>query len=135
LDFHHLALVILALTVVILLLGIGRGGGSLMVTLLKKLVKGTDVNINVGEADVGKTSEVPGACILIDPSRCVAHEAEKERSMRNEAAISELKADLKTTRQQLFGKLETLESMLGDIKVAIAKLVVEGDYRNGRKQL
>lgn len=81
-----------------------------------------------GKHDKGSPCMV---CGKFDPKDCPLHEAEHERSMRNEKGIGELVGDLKTTRTQLFGKLEGIEAVVVEIKVAVAKLVVVAEYHPG----
>ena len=72
--------------------------------------------------------------LLVDPTRCPLHANEHERSLRNEQGVRDLGVDLKETRRVLFGKLETIESVLTEIKVAVAKLVVERSYQMDKRR-
>ncbi len=130
LEHEHLVIIILVLLVALLVVGAGKGGGKLLLQLLKKVFGHEAVNINLGGGDMsGKPKATPCAgCTIIDPKLCPLHEAEHERSMRNEKRGEELSADLKTTRTQLFGKLEVIEATVNDIKVAVAQLVVVQQY-------
>jgi hypothetical protein len=94
-DPHHLIIVILVLMVALLVTGAGRGIGGVISAFIKKVVGGKSVEINVvgggsmaGERPVPKECE--GCGLVIDPTKCVMHQSEHERSKRNEAQIAQL---------------------------------------------
>jgi hypothetical protein len=133
---EHLAIIILALLVALLVVAGGKGLVEFFGPFLKKIFsRGTDVTVNLG-GDVGK--KPPKECeqcgLLVDPTRCPLHANEHERSLRNEQGVRDLGVDLKETRRVLFGKLETIESVLTEIKVAVAKLVVERSYQMDKRR-
>jgi hypothetical protein len=73
-DITHLLIVIGVLAIVIILLGAGKGLGSIARRWL-----------------IGGKSDDEGDRCIIDPSlKCPDHRAEKERSLRNEKEISQL---------------------------------------------
>ena len=133
---EHLAIIILVLLVALLVVGSGKGLASIIVPFFKKVFGsgGTEVNLNLG-GDVGKKFKECEQCgLMVDPAKCILHASEHERSIRNEQAIAELRGDLKATRTQLFGKLEGIETVLTEIKIAVAKLVVERNYQMGQRK-
>jgi hypothetical protein len=116
-----LNLIILVLVFALLVVSIGKGGGALLVQLLKKLL-GRDVEIKLGEMP----TKAP--CIVVDPKKCPAHQAEHERSMENKAKYEKLEGDFKEFRKIIFEKLEVIEGGIGELKVAIARLIVKSEY-------
>lgn len=132
---EHIAIIILVLLVALLVVGSGKGLASIIVPFFKKVFgSGTEVNLNLG-GDVGKKLKECEQCgLMVDPSKCPLHSGEHERSLRNESGIKELGAELKGTRTQLFGKLDDMEKVLTEIKVAVAQLVVERNYQMERRR-
>lgn len=130
---HHLVIIIIAMVIAFIALGGGKGLGSILGPLFKKVLGKGEVNINLG-GDMGKNEGTKApSCLVVDPAKCPDHKAEHERSIRNEDGIRELVTDLKATRGQLFGKLEAIENSVNEINVAVAKLVAVADYqREGR---
>jgi hypothetical protein len=125
-------LVIVVLVIAIIALGVGKGLGNILGPLFKKVLGKEGVNINIGGGEMGKNEGTKApSCSFVDPNKCPDHKAEHERSMRNEDGIRELVSDLKATRIQLFGKLDGIEGVLTDIKVALATLVVKSEYQPG----
>ena len=102
--------------------------------LLKKILNRGEVTVNFEGGDVKKPKECEQCGLLVsghlvDPSKCPLHANEHERSLRNEQGIKDVTVELKDTRRVLFGKLEGIEVVLGEIKIAVAKLVVERNYQ------
>jgi hypothetical protein len=133
-DPKHLWVIIGSLVFALLVVSIGRGGGALLLSLLKKLFGGGEkVNINLGGGMSKKQKDEHPACATCatytDPTKCPLHEAEHERSLRNETGIKELVTDLRQTREKLFCKLDEIDHSLTEIKVAMAKLVVERNFQ------
>lgn len=128
---EYLLIVILVLLVALLVVGAGKGGGKLLLQLLKRALGHEEVNINLGGGDMsGKPKPTPCAgCTIVDPKLCPLHEAEHERSIRNEKGIAELTNNFRNTTEKLWGKLDGMDGTLTEIKVAVAKLVVETKYQ------
>ena len=93
----------LILYIVIALLISALGGGPVLKALFNAVLKvfgkgGSEVNVsfaNPGPTNTGDVmGRVPKECegcgLLVDPSKCVMHTAEHERSLRNEAEIRKL---------------------------------------------
>jgi hypothetical protein len=85
--------------------------------LLKKLFGGGEkVNINLGGSMTKKQKDDNPAwatcATYTDPTKCPLHEAEHERSLRNEMGVKELAVDLKHTREKLFCKLDEIDHSL-----------------------
>lgn len=133
---EHLIIIILVLLVSLLIAAGGKGLGELIGPIIKKLFsKGPEVTVNLGGDEVGRKPKECEQCgLIVDPAKCPLHSGEHERSLRNESGIKELGAELKGTRTQLFGKLDDMEKVLTEIKVAVAKLVVERNYQMDRRQ-
>jgi hypothetical protein len=95
-DPEHLLIIILVLILALIATGAGRGIGTLINTFLKKMLGGSekDVSINIGSAAVAGDKTLPRECegcgLIVDPTKCVMHQSEHERSKRNEAAIVKL---------------------------------------------
>lgn len=83
--------IILVLILALLIVGTGKGLGELASLLLKKMLNKGDVNINLG-GEMAKTvpKECEGCGLIVDPTKCVMHSSEHERSKRNEAQIASL---------------------------------------------
>ena len=127
------------LYLVIVLLIVAFGGGPALKALFNAILKafghgGLETIVNVGQLG----DEMPGklrkemcaTCgVFTDPSKCPLHESEHERSKRNESGIAELWKDVKEGRSKIFGKLDTMDTTLTDIKVAVGKLIVEAKYQ------
>jgi hypothetical protein len=132
-DPTHLFLIIGILLLSVVLMGTGKGLGALIGPIIKKWGKGTEINLNMGKTDDDMGRKPKGECVqcglIVDPTKCPLHANEHERSLRNETGIRELVGDLKGTRKELFGKLDGIEVVLTEIKIAVAKLVVERNYQ------
>jgi len=90
---HHLIIIILVLIVAVLLGATGKGLSGVISAIIKRF-SGKDVNINIGGGAVAGEKEIPKECegcgLVIDPTKCVMHQSEHERSKRNEAQITAL---------------------------------------------
>ena len=93
----------LILYIVIVLLISALGGGPVLKALFGSILKifghgGGEVNVNIANpgptATGGVMGRVPKECegcnLLVDPSKCVMHQSEHERSLRNEEEIKKL---------------------------------------------
>jgi hypothetical protein len=133
-EVHDLILI----GVVLLLFGT-LGGGPLLKALinwfLKIIGRGTSetiINLNSGGEMADNKPQTCKTCTATDPTSCPLHQSEHERSLRNEKNIEDLSKDLRTTRTQLFGKLEGIEAMLNDVKVAVGQLIVKTEFHKGK---
>ena len=121
---------------VIALLISALGGGPLLraafTALLKLFGHGTAemvVNIEQGGEMSGKLRECKQCGLMVDPAMCPLHAAEAKQSERNKEDIASLTRDLKENTGKLWNKLDGMDTTLSDIKVAVAKLVVERNYQ------
>ena len=89
---EHLVIVVLVLIIALILTSAGTGLGGVISAFLKKILGDKDVNINLGGAAVAKSvpKECEGCGLIVDPTKCVMHQSEHERSKRNEAQIASL---------------------------------------------
>jgi hypothetical protein len=92
---EHLIIIILVLVLALLLTGAGKGLAGVINAAVKRLLGGKDVNINLmgGGGVSGDKKSIPKECEgcgFIDPTKCVMHQSEHERSKRNEAQIASL---------------------------------------------
>jgi hypothetical protein len=91
---EHLIIIVLVLVLALLLTSAGGGLGGAISAFLKKVLGGKDVQINIagGAVDDKKTlpKECEGCGLVVDPTKCVMHQSEHERSKRNEAQIASL---------------------------------------------
>jgi hypothetical protein len=93
---EHLIIIVLVLIVALLLATAGQGLGGVVSAFIKKVLGGKDVQINInGGGDVaGDKRTIPKECegcgLIVDPTKCVMHQSEHERSKRNEAQIASL---------------------------------------------
>ena len=80
---------------------IGKGGGKLLLDLLKKLVGHESVSINLAGGEMAKIPKECESCgLVVDPTKCVMHQSEHERSMRNEAQIKQIWAEYSKLRDE-----------------------------------
>ena len=127
---HEVDIAFAILFAALIAVSIGKGGGKLLLGLLKKLIGHEAVNISLAGGEMsGKLSECKTCGLMVDPKQCPLHELEADRSARNKEEIAEVKADLKDSREKLWNKLEIMDGTLTDIKVAVGKLVVERNYQ------
>lgn len=124
----HLLIVIGVLLVSLLIVAGGKGIADHLPSFKK--IFGRD---ELGD-DVRKTKECDQCGLIVDPNKCPLHANEHERSLRNEQGIRDVTAKLEDSRKQLFGKLEGIEVVLTEIKVAVAKLVVERNYQMDQRK-
>jgi len=76
---HEVDIAFAILFAALIAVSIGKGGGKLLLDLLKKMVGHESVNINLAG---GEMTDKP-LCAVTNPKTCPAHEAEHERSIRN----------------------------------------------------
>ena len=127
---HEVDIAFAILFAALIAVSIGKGGGKLLLDLLKKLVGHESVSINLAGGEMsGKLKECKTCGLMVDPKMCPLHELEADRSVRNKEEIAEVKADLKDSREHLWQKLDAMDVTLGEIKVAVAKLVVKSEYQ------
>ena len=127
---HEVDIAFAILFAALIAVSIGKGGGKLLLDLLKKLVGHESVNINLAGGEMSdKLKECKTCGLMVDPKLCPLHELEADRSVRNKEEINEVKADLKESRMRIWDKLEAMDGTLSDIKVAVGKLVVERNYQ------
>jgi len=92
--------------VIVLLIG-ALGGGPALKALFNAILKvfghgGSETIVNVLPG--GDMAKVPKECegcgLAVDPSKCVMHQSEHERSMRNEAQINKIWAEYSKLRDE-----------------------------------
>jgi hypothetical protein len=135
-QVHHLVLVIIILILALIATGAGKGGGKMLLQLLKRVFGHEEININLPGGDMAgkqQRAECAACGLLVDPNKCPLHSEEHGRSMRNEKDIAEVKEDLKESRTKLWQKLDSMETTLTEIKVAVAQLCVESKYQQGKR--
>lgn len=87
---HHLFIIILVLVAALIALGGGKSLGGVLGPLFKKVLGRGEVNINLG-GDMGKNeANKPPSCAFVDPKKCPSHQAEHERSIKNESNIDKI---------------------------------------------
>lgn len=86
---EHLIIVILVLLMALLIVGGAKGIGKSIGTLVRKFFGGNSVNVNLGGGMAKKSTECATCGLVVDPKNCPLHEAEHERSMRNEKTNEE----------------------------------------------
>jgi len=105
----------LILYIVIALLISALGGGPVLRALFKSVIKifghgGGEVNVNIANPGPTATAggvmgripkECEGCGLLVDPNKCVMHQSEHERSLRNEEEIKNLWADYGNLRREM----------------------------------
>jgi hypothetical protein len=91
---EHLIIIVLVLVVALILTSAGGGIGGIISAFLKKVLGGKDVQINIAGGAVDDKKALPKECegcgLVVDPTKCVMHQSEHERSKRNEAQITSL---------------------------------------------
>ena len=112
------------LFIVIFIQALGKGGGKLLVELLKRLVGHGTVTVEVNEAKdppcKGDPRNCPAHECSVDPSLCPSHQAEYERSLRNESEIKELWTAHTDLRKELGAKLDSLVAVNTKILLVLA---------------
>ena len=129
---HEVDIAFGVLFAALIAVAIGKGGGKALLDLLKKIFShGTEVNINLdgGEMPEKKLKECKTCGLMVDPKLCPLHAVEAMQSQRNKEDIAAVTSDLKQSRDKLWNKLDDMDNTLSDIKVAVAKLVVESQYQ------
>jgi hypothetical protein len=120
---HFWAIILTAAAVIFLVAG-GQNLKPLIKALINRL-SGEHVEVNV----IGEGGEMPGkqkefckTCGLGDiPKNCPFHEAEHERSKRNEDEIKNLWTQQGVLRTEIMGKLDAIERGNRQIILALAK--------------
>ena len=89
---HHIVLIAVVFIIALIAAGAGKGLGGMIASAISKW-KGGGNTINIGGAMAAEKSlpkECEGCGLIVDPSKCVMHQSEHERSKRNEAQILSL---------------------------------------------
>jgi len=125
------------LFLVIFIQALGKGGGKVLVELLKRLLGHGGVTVEVNQAKEspckGDPKNCPAHASSVDPSLCPAHQAEYERSLRNEKEIKDLWIAQEELRKELSSKLDSLVAVNQKILLALAmplskrQKLLEGD--------
>jgi hypothetical protein len=126
-EEHHLILIIAVLTLMVVVISSGKGLGTLVNYLLKKVLGTHEVTV-INEMPTaprsGRTSgDNPQIC-KFSPEQCNAHQAEFERSKRNEGDIKNLQAEFVTFKTTFFAKLDGIEEGINAIRVTLAETKV-----------
>ena len=125
------------LFLVIFIQALGKGGGKVLVELLKRLLGHGGVTVEVNQAKEspckGDPKNCPAHASSVNPSLCPAHQAEYERSLRNEKEIKDLWTAQEELRKELSSKLDSLVAVNQKILLALAmplskrQKLLEGD--------
>lgn len=95
---REIDIIVIVLLVALILSALGKGAGKFLSQALSKFLGGETTTINIG-ANGKKKAE---SCFaLIDPEKCPAHAAEKERSLRNEREIADLSKRLNEIHSEI----------------------------------
>ena len=133
---HEVDIAFAILFAALIAVSIGKGGGKLLLDLLKKMIGHESVNINLAGGEMsGSLKECKTCGLMVDPKLCPLHEAESKQSERNKDDIKEVKEDLKDSRDKLWGKLDGIEEKVSLIQVAVGKLVVERNYQMEERRI
>lgn len=104
---------ILAVVILFAALGGGPALKALFNAILKVFGKGTSetiVNFNPG----GEMAKIPKECVgcglAVDPSKCVMHQSEHERSLRNETQIGKIWEEYGTLRKDTLAAASALRN-------------------------
>jgi hypothetical protein len=126
-DGRELDIVIIVLCLALLITSMGKGAGKLAIQAFKRFFGREEVNINI-EKEPEKANPKKECSGLIDPKKCLAHQAENERSMRHETDITKLGGEFSLFKTQFFAKLENIEGGIGELKISVAQIIVKTDY-------
>ena len=133
---HEVDIAFAILFATLIAVSIGKGGGKLLLDLLKKLIGHGSVNINLAGGEMGSEHEECKACgRMVDPKMCPLHAAEALQSVNNKESIKAVSEDLKDSRDKLWGKLDGIEEKVNLIQVAVGKLVVERNYQMEERRI
>jgi hypothetical protein len=118
---EHLVIIILVLLISLLMVGAGKGGGKVLLQLLKKVLGREVVNINLeGGEMASKPKPTPCAsCTITDPASCPLHQSEHERSMRNEKGIEALWQHYGDMRKEMTAGFEKVQNSISTSQQAI----------------
>ena len=98
---HEVEIAFIVLFAALIAVAVGKGGGKILLELIKKLFGHGDVNVNVGGGGMGKIPKECESCgLVVDPTKCVMHQSEHERSMRNESQIKQIWAEYSKLRDE-----------------------------------
>jgi hypothetical protein len=103
---EHLAIIILVLLTALLVVGAGKGGGKLLLQLLKKVFGKEEININLGGDDM---AGVKGQ-VLCDPDKCTPMAKVKQQQQQNIKDIAGLSGQLHGLTDLFFKKLNFIKS-------------------------
>lgn len=122
---EHLAIIILVLLAALLVVGSGKGIGTLMGGLIRKFTgKGGDVTVNIERGSENPNTienESKSPCSFMNPTTEYSYSAEHERSMKNQENIEKLFGAVSGLRTEVRESSERILMALvagGQIKVA-----------------
>jgi hypothetical protein len=103
---------------------VGAVTAGLVVVIVFVLVGFVLVRYRVVKIGEGMPATImpPPTIPFIDPKFCERCQSEHDRSKRNETDIREIKGDLKTTRGDLFKKLDEINEKVTALCVDVARL-------------
>ena len=111
--------------VIVLLIGALGGGPTLKAlfnAILKVFGKGgseTVVNVLPGGVMAKVPKECEGCGLAVDPSKCAMHQAEHERSLRNETQITELWKTYGEMRKEMSAGFKEVNKSIDESKTVI----------------
>jgi hypothetical protein len=109
---HHLLIIIGLLFLLLLLIFLGLPIRKLIGAALKKLLGKNEVNINLQGGEMKNSAS---------PDNCPAHQAEHERSIRNQENIGKLFDKIDNLKTCIEEGSRTVSREIGDMKIAIIK--------------
>ena len=123
----YLGLHEIILYIVIVLLVVAFGGGPALKVLFNAILKvfghgGSETVVNV-ELPGGSMAKVPKECegcgLAVDPSKCAMHQAEHERSLRNETQITDLWKTYGEMRKEMSAGFKEVQTSINETQKTI----------------
>ena len=119
---HEVEIAFIILFAALIAVAIGKGGGKLLLDLLKKLIGHESVNINLAGGEMARIPKECESCgLVVDPSKCVMHQSEHERSLRNEEEIKNLWTQFGNMRKEMNDGFKETRITIIDGQSAILK--------------
>jgi hypothetical protein len=126
LNEQHWVIVVMILVLCLVLVSAGKGLGSLINVLIKKVFGVSTLKLEVDQVkpNDGHGNGPVREC-MFSPEQCADHKAEFERSKRNQSDIAKLEIEFAAFKTAFFTKLGVIESGVNDIKVSLAGTMAE----------
>ncbi len=119
---HFWAILITAGTIIFLVAS-GQKIGPIFGAALKKIFGApAEVNVNLGGGEMARTPKECETCgLVVDPTKCVMHQSEHERSLRNEEQIKALWANYEKMRGEMNAGFQETRQTIINGQTAILK--------------